>query len=238
MKHFKICLLLLVTLISAASVHAQTVDDIINKHLDAIGGKDKLGQINSVYIEATTQIMGNSSPVKSTILNGKGYKNETEFNGQKLVRCYTDKSGWAINPFAGGDAPQALADDEYKSVKDDIFIGGALFNYAANKAGKAEFLGTENGTFKIKITSADNVEATYYIDTATFFLVKMVRQGAMQGQQVEVAATFSDFKKTDGGMIMPYTTNIDFGGNFSLSTAIDKVETNKTIDPAIFEMPK
>ncbi len=36
---------------------------------------------------------------------------------------------------------------------------------------------------------------------------------------------------------MPYTTEIDLG-SFQLSTTIKKVEVNKAIDPAIFEMPK
>ena len=37
---------------------------------------------------------------------------------------------------------------------------------------------------------------------------------------------------------MPYAMDIDFGGQFQLSLAIKKVEMNKTIDPATFEMPK
>jgi hypothetical protein len=37
---------------------------------------------------------------------------------------------------------------------------------------------------------------------------------------------------------MPYTLDIDFGGMFSLTTNVKKVEVNKEVDPAIFEMPK
>ncbi len=195
MKQFKICLLVSATFIMATFTHAQTVDEVINKHIDAIGGKDKIAQVNSMYMEASTQMMGNDNPVVTNILNGKGFKSETEFNGQKLVRCYTDKGGWNINPFAGGTDAVAMTDDEYNSVKDDIIIGGALFNYSANHIGKAELQGTEGGNYKIKLTSANNLESTYYIDMATYYLTKMVRQGEMQGQQVAVTATFSNYQK-------------------------------------------
>ena len=60
----------------------------------------------------------------------------------------------------------------------------------------------------------------------------------MQGQDVDITTTYSDYRKTDVGYVMPYEMDLDFGGQFQLSIAIKKAELNKTIDPAIFEMPK
>ncbi len=238
MQRIKIGLLAIATLMSASFVSAQSVDEVINHYVDAIGGKDNLGKINSVYMEASSEVMGNDNPVVVNILNGKAYKSVTEFNGQEFVRAYTDKGGWTINPFAGGSDAVALSPDEYKSVKEDMYIGGALYDYAVNHKGTASLEGTEDGAYKIKYTSPDSIESTYYIDTATYLLDKMLRQGQMQGQSVDVTTTFSDYKKTPEGIAVPYKTDVDFGGNFSMSTTIKKVEVNKTIDPAIFEMPK
>src|SRR3978361_297906 len=89
------------TLLSAARLQAQTADEIVNKYIEAIGGKDKIKQVNSVYLEGSVQVMGNESPTTVTILNGKGYKSESDFNGQKIVQCFTDKGGWSINPMGG-----------------------------------------------------------------------------------------------------------------------------------------
>ena len=238
MQRIKIYLVAFVTLMSVSFAHAQSADDIINKYVDAIGGKDNLSKINSITMEASAQVMGNDNPVTVNILNGKAYKSVTDFNGQQFVRVYTDKGGWSINPFAGGSDAVALSNDEYKSVKQDIFIGGALYDYAMNHVGTASLEGTDGGDYKIKYNSPDSVESTYYIDTTSYLLTKMVRQGQMQGQDVDVTTTFSDYKKTPDGISIPYTTNVDFGGNFSMSTSIKKVDINKTIDPAIFEMPK
>ena len=238
MQRIKIGLLAIVTLMSVSFASAQTADEVINHYIDAMGGKDNLSKVNSVYMEASSQVMGNDNPVVINIINGKAYKSVTDFNGQQFVRAYTDKGGWSINPFAGGTDAVALSPDEYKSVKEDMYIGGALYDYAVNQKGTATLEGTDNGAYKIKYTSPDSVESTYYIDTASYLLNKMIRQGQMQGQSVDVTTTFSDYKKTPEGVAVPYKTDIDFGGNFSMSTTLNKVEINKTIDPAIFEMPK
>src|SRR4051812_9679020 len=101
MKKLKICLLTITASLSIFSLQAQTVDEIINKHVDALGGKDKLSQVTSLYVESTVNAMGNDNPSKTYILNGKDYKVESDFNGQQFVQCYTtDKGGWVINPMA------------------------------------------------------------------------------------------------------------------------------------------
>jgi hypothetical protein len=238
MLRIKIGLMAVLTIMSVSFAHAQSADDIINHYVDAIGGKDNLSKVNTVSMEASSQVMGNDNPVVVDIINGKAYKSVTDFNGQQFVRAYTDQGGWTINPFAGGSDPVALSPEEYKSVKEDMYLGGALYDYAVNHKGTAALEGTDGGAYKIKYTSPDSIESTYYIDTASYLLNKMMRQGQMQGQSVEVTTTFSDYKKTPEGVSIPYTTNVDFGGNFSMSTTIKKVEVNKTINPSIFEMPK
>ena len=116
-------LLLLVTLLfCSASAYSQTVDDIISKHLDAVGGKDKLDGLNSVHMEGTIDVMGTSGTTKSTILNGKGSRSESEIGGQQVVNVFTDKSGWQINQFAGITDPQAMTDEQFKAGEDQIYI--------------------------------------------------------------------------------------------------------------------
>ena len=160
----------LVALFSISVAGAQTADEIINKHIDAIGGKEKLSQVKSVYFENTLEVMGNQAPVSESLLEGKGFKSETDFNGSKIIQCYTDKGGWQVNPMAGVPDPQPMPNDMYKGGKDLIYIGGALQDYAA-KGYKAELAGKESGNYKIKVADG-NAESTYFIDTATYFITK------------------------------------------------------------------
>lgn len=228
---------LLITLaaITTATLNAQTVDEVISKHVEAIGGKDKLSQVKSVYSENTMEVMGSSAPQKEYLLEGKGYKAEVEFNGSSIINCVTDKGGWTINPMMGGTDAQAIPDGLYKSSKPQIYIGGALIDYST-KGYKAELLGKEGGDFKIKVT-ADGNETYYFINATTYYLTKSIMKGEAMGQAVEVTTIYSDHKKTDFGIVLAYTKSIDMG-MLQLVQKTDKVEVNKAIDPKVFEMPK
>ena len=221
----------------AVSSSAQTADEIVSKYVAAIGGKDAISQVKSVYMESSVSMMGGENPSTTTIVDGVGYKNETEFNGTKIVQCFTDKGGWAINPMAGASTPQAMPEDVYNSGKGQLNIGGPLYDYAA-KGSKIELFGKDGNAYKIKLTSKENVESVYLIDSTTFLPVSMVSKGKMQDQDVDIITKFSDFRKTDLGYMIPYAIDLDIGGQFTLTIAVKKVELNKTIDPAVFEMPK
>ncbi|PWT76828.1 MAG: outer membrane lipoprotein-sorting protein [Bacteroidetes bacterium] len=237
MKIVKQSMLFALALTAFLVSKAQTADEIINKHFDAIGGKDKIDKIKSMYSESTVQVMGNDAPSTLTILNGKGLRMESDFNGQKMVQVFTDKAGWAINPMAGSPDPQAMPDDQYKAGKDQIDIGGPLYNYAA-KGSKVELLGKEDSAYRLKVTNKDGVVTTIYIDPKTYLITKSIQTGSMMGQEMEITRTFSNFQKTDFGLLYPYTVDISYGGQFNITQNVKKIETNKDVDPKIFEMTK
>ena len=220
-----------------ANSAAPTADEIVKKYIDAIGGKDAISKVKSLSLESSAQIMGTEAPGATQIVDGVGFKSETDFNGTKIVSCYTDKGGWSVNPMAGSSDPTPMPDDQYKMGKAQINIGGGLYDYAA-KGSKVELLGKDDKTYKIKLITKDNVESEYVIDSTTNLVKTMVTKGKMQDQDVDITTTFSDYRKTDTGYLVPYEMDVDLGGQFQFSIAIKKVELNKTIDPGVFEMPK
>lgn len=237
MKKSLFALLGTIGLAFSLTAEAQTADDIINKHIDAIGGKDKLSQVQSIVIDGTMQIMGGSNPFHTSIVTGKGYKNEMEFNGTKMVQCITDKGGWAINPMTGSSDPAPMADEEYTSQKDNIYPGGPLFDYAA-KGSKAELLANEKlgdvDAYKIKLTNAAGAEYTFYIDPKSYYILKMVRTS----NAGEMSVVYSDYRKTDYGTVYAFANEITLPQGFTLTSAIDKVVFNSQVSPEIFTMGK
>ena len=231
----------MVALFGLTVAKAQTADEIISKHIDAIGGKDKLSQINTVYVESSTSVMGMDAPTKIYVVNGKAYRSESDFGGQNIVNVVNDKSGWKINPYAGATDPTAMADEEFKQYADRIYAEDPLINYAANGA-KIELAGQEKvgdiDAYKLKYTNKYGLETFFYVDPATWYIIQSTTTAEAMGQQVTATTTYSNYKQTDFGVYMPYTTHIDMGGQIVLDINSQKVEINKDIDPQVFEMPK
>src|SRR3954469_16422457 len=241
MKVVKHGLLLLTTLVCLTSAHAQTADDIINKHIDAMGGKGKLSQLKAIHMDMSMQIMGNDAPSSVTILEGKGFRSESQIQGQKIVQVVTNTGGWMINPMMGGTTPQPLPAEQAKQVEGQIYATGPFYNYAA-RGNKVELQGQEKvgevNAYKLKVTSKDSSETTYYIDPATYYIIEVTKSGEMMGNPVTVTVTNSDFQKTPEGYVVPRTIQTDMGGQFSITTKVTKVDINPAIDASLFEMPK
>ena len=201
------------------------------KKMESWGYKIKVGDT----IDKKDFTFGGTDPQKEYLVDGKAYKAEVEFNGANIISVFTDKSGWTINPMMGGTDAQAMPDELYKAGKSQIYFGGGLVNYAA-KGYKAELVGKEGDAFKIKLSDG-GTETFYFIDSKTYLLTKSVIKSEMMGQSIDVTTTYSDHKKTDFGVTLAYSKNIDMG-MLQLSQKTNKLEINKEIDMKIFDMPK
>jgi hypothetical protein len=224
----------------AGSVSGQTADEIISKYVKAIGGRERLQKITSVYSEGTIEVMGMQGAIKIFTVNGKGTRQDIDINGTTITSCYGEKDGWSINPMTGASTAETMTPDQYNAGKDDIAVGGPFVDFTA-RGYKAELLGNDTiahvNTYKIKVTSPDNIVTTNYFDATTFYLVRIVAQAEMQGQMMENIITFSDYKDSDGYK-KPNKMEMDMaGGQFQMVITFTKLELDKPIDPAIFTKP-
>ena len=236
MKTFRKASFFILAVLFGGTVCAQTAEEIVAKNLDAIGGKTLLNSIKSVVIESSIDVMGNEAASTTYILNGKGFRSETDFQGSKIIQCITDKGGWGINPLAGQNTATAMPDDAVKQAQGQIYIGGPLMVYSDN-GGKIELLGKDTADYKIHLTNSNGTDATFYINMKTYLIDMVVAKLSQGGQEAETTVHFSDYRKTDNGPVMAFTQSRELP-QFTLTVNIKKVDVNKDIDPAMFEMPK
>jgi outer membrane lipoprotein-sorting protein len=235
MKPLRVALLALTGMLAGIMVQAQTVDEIINKHIEAIGGKEKINAIKTVYTEYTMDIQGNQASGLTYLVNGKGYRNEVDFGGQKIIQCINETGGWQVNPLMGQTSAEPLPEDQAKASKAQLFIGGPLQDYAA-KGYKVEMQDKEEGAYKLQLTTPEGATMTFYIDPTTYYINKMVSKVTAGGQEMETIAVYSDYQKADNGFVSAKSTELTVSQGFVLNVTVTKLEFNKDIDVKLFEM--
>lgn len=222
-------------LIGFSSLRAQTADEIVNKYIDAIGGKKTLGDVKSIVITSSVETQFGEGSSVTSILAGKGFKSETDFGGTKVINCFTPNGGWGVNGFMGQTSATALPEQQAKAGQGSLQVGGPLVDYAARGL-KVTLAGKDATDFQLKL-EGNGMSSTFYVNQQTYLIDKTATKVNAQGQEVEVVTAFKDYKKTDQGYVVPFTQQVDYP-QFSITITHKSVEVNKAVDPAIFEMPK
>jgi hypothetical protein len=240
MKFTRIFIIVFIALFSTGISNGQTAGEVIDKYLNAIGGKEKVSKIKSFYTEGKMEVMGMQGIVKTTVLNGKGMKQETEMMSQVQVSCLNEKGGWITNPFQGSTAATDMPAEVYDMMKSQITIGAPYINYLANNM-KVELAGNETigsiNAVKIKMVKADNSFTNCYFDATSVLLIRTVQKINARGQEVEMAVNYSNYKDSGNGYLIPFTTETEMGNGMKVVGTITAAEVDKAVDPAIFNKP-
>jgi len=257
MKHTRTVLLcsLLLLVVATPRLRAQTADEIVSKHITAMGGKDKMLSIKTVYLEATA-VMQNGTEIttKTYKVKDKLYRQEINFGMGSVVIIVTPSKGWASSPRTNGEF-KPLPDEQLKALQGQM-DPAPLVDYAA-KGGKIE-LGNKDTVggkecYVVKLTSATGQETSYSFDEQTYYVTRESRKGGgmmaggggagagggagggrRPGGDGMMNIDFSDYQKTADGFVIPYTM---VAGGFGAKSSVEKAEINKTIDEVSLSKP-
>lgn len=233
-----------------AAGQAQTVDDIIAKYVAAIGGKEKLQTLSSIYMEGVS-VGPNGMEITSQTykVKNKLYRQEVDFGMGKLVNLITDQGGWFMSPRSSG-AFEVMPAERWKAQQQEMDCTLPLVDYAS-KGYQAELLGTEslNGamTYVIQLTPSSGSPSKYYIESASGWVVRMTTKGRMvmggggpggggrDGGEMDIQTDFSDYQQTPEGFWFPLSITRPGMGGRSLTTTIEKIMINPSVDPKLFK---
>jgi hypothetical protein len=227
-------LLPLILLFSAALSQAQTADEIIDKHLAAIGGKDAWRKVSSIVMEGSLTVMGREVLVKVTQVHNKGSRQDLNLAGMNGYMFTTPTSGWVFMPFQGQQKPEPMTPEDLKESADNLDIQGNLLDYK-QKGHTVEYLGMEDveGTdcYKLKVITKNGNESTIFIDPANHYIIRTVSKRKAMGQEMELKTDLSDYRDVNG-LKMPFSVTQSFG-----TVVFSSIKINEAVDEKLFADP-
>jgi hypothetical protein len=233
--------ILLLNLICTGLLTAQSVDEIINKHVKAMGGTEKLSQLKSIKIAANMEVMNMEVPVTTTIVQNKAFRTETSLQGMTIIQAIDGDTGWMINPMTGDNTPTPLAEETIAILSAQTDITG-LFNYK-EKGYKATLEGEEDlggaKVYKVVITLPSGIQQTNYISKETFYILKIKSIVQVEGNEITSENKQSNFKQVSG-ITVPFLSEITSSAmpEAKMTNTITSVEINPKIQEGYFAMPK
>jgi len=235
-------LLFLCAALLTVSAFGQTVDELLDKNLNAEGGKDKLKAIQSMRLTGKMKMGPMEAPI--TIVKSRPSEMRVDFviQGMTGTSAYDGTTGWNQMPFMGNKDPQKMTEEQLKDIRVEADFDGPTFDYKA-KGNKVEYVGkvdTEGRTtYKLHVTTKEGKESNIYLDAESYLVIRTEATRNVQGQDLEMETTIGDYKTVDG-ITMPYSMESHVKGKEGMggqAVTIEKIELNPKVDAAMFKMP-
>jgi len=205
-KLFVYVALMLHIVLLSLNIQAQTADEIIEKYITAIGGKEKWKQVKSMKVNGFIEVQGIKINFTQQAIHNVGVRVDAEFQGQKIIDITTPTKGWSQNPFGGRSSLQPISEEELKQKLDELDIQDEFIDYAT-KGSAVDFLGKDEE------------------DGNEFYKVKMTTK-----KEMKMVTKVFDYKTIPFGIKIPHKSE-----QMGQILVTDKIEVNTTIDENIFK---
>jgi outer membrane lipoprotein-sorting protein len=234
MKIVKIASLIMAVAFGSLSLQAQTADEIISKHVEAIGGADNWKKVNSLVVTGAMSIQGMSIDMVRTVLHQKGLRQNISMMGMENYSIITPEAGWSFMPIQQKTEVEPMAAEDLKKSQEQLDAQGEFVDYKA-KGHSVELVGSEtvdgNDCFKIKATFKSGASLVYFIDKKTYYINQTVRTI----EDNELVTTFSNYQKTPEGLVFAMSSVLPLAPGMTADYTVSKIEINPTVDPSVFK---
>ena len=220
---------------------APTVEELIEKNLDAKGGREALAAVQTARMTGKMSMGGMEAPFVYEWKAPDKVRMEFTIQGMTGIQAYDGETGWMVMPFMGKTDPEKMASEDTAMIKDDADFRGPLFEpeskgYTVAYVGEEEVEGTP--TYKLELTRDTGEVSHMYLDQEYYLEIKQDAQRTIRGQEVESETAIGDYKEV-GGLLLAHsldiTTSMAPGGGQTLT--FETVELNPEIPDERFEMP-
>lgn len=225
----------------AGPASAQSLDDVMTRYYDAMGGVAGWTGLQTMTASGTLSIANGMMQGPFHIVQKRPAmaRMEITVQGMQIVQAYDGKTAWQIVPFTGSTEPQPADPATARTIIEQADLDGPLIGW--KEAGhRLELVGHEaiDGTdaIKLKLTLRTGEVSYYYLDAENYVPIRIVSVRQIEGQQQELTTVLDDYRRV-GGLLFPFSIVIDTPPLGTQSLAFDRVQVNVPVDESVFSMP-
>ena len=217
-------------------------DAIVSKHIEALGGLEKLMAVQSIKLTGKYITSGRERPLTIYKSRPNFFRFEVLIGGKKLIRGYDGNKAWQFYEPRSTEA-QEIQDLRTRSfVERNADFDGALVNYqekghSLELVGKKEIDGTE--TYLLKVTDKAGTIENWYLDSSNYTLLKRTTKlpHPYDSNEEDITQVFfyMDHRQVDGLLVPHYIEREDM--QFVWEHEIETVEINAEVERSLFEIP-
>jgi len=198
-----------------------TVASVVDKYINAIGGKANLAKITSYTINASMSMQGQNIDFK--IVKAQGGKELTTVTAMGQVvqkQVFDGKTGYSMQMGQKVDiTPEEIAE---KQKNTELFEELGFAKSPDYKLSGIEKIGGED-SYAIK-----GGNTTYYYSVATGLKTGETQKIKAKGREMTIPKTFSNYKEVSG-VKMPYTISVSQMG-MDMTMTVKSYEINTATD--------
>jgi len=233
---------MLVLVFGLQSSKAQTLDEILSKHIQALGGGEALKAERSSIAEVDIIVPGGlTGKVKNYFKfpdlktqNSCKLRTEMDLKVMKELTIYDGEKGWIQD--ANGQVRE-LAGMEMEQTRSEVYFSVYGYLFPERAKGKVEYLGREeaNGInyYVVQATPEGCDPVKMFINPETYLMDKTVSK-----YDIVVATNyFSDYKDF-GGVKVATSMVINTGDTaYNIRTTLTNIELNPELSDTLFKIP-
>jgi hypothetical protein len=228
--------------LAASGAAAQSIDDLVARHIAARGGMAAIKAIHTLKMTGSMRPGGFDVHLTydETIARPGSVRINATLQNLTVVQSYDGTSGWQIQPFQGRKDPEDLSSDDTKSLQEEADFEGPLIDAKA-KGATLDYVGSVDidgaPTFAIRASLKNGDQMTYYLDPVAMLTVRIETRQITRGAETLTDTDFGDYEKVDG-VYFPFEIASGPKGATDLQRiTYDTVVANAPVDPGLFARP-
>lgn len=202
-----------------------TVSSVLNKYINAIGGKAALEKIKTIKYVAKANIQGQEiTLVRKETATGKTFQEMSLADMPMMKLAFNGKKGYSEMQMKRTEmTPDDLAELKYAAIFPELNM---LNSQTISLSGIEQM----NGKDAYKLT--DGKLSFFYDVDSGLKVAESTKKEASPGNVLEQMTTYSDYKETDG-IQFPFKSTINIGAEIVLN--VEDIKINQDVSDRDFE---